>query len=369
MINNAFEWESLVHLNPTNEMITTRTAIVSAILSAFDSEKDVANAMRLVSAAMTGLNPSIQADIDYGATLTEVTRQHHQAISSKLSENALDFQLSACLAVGEILSRNPTKATWKAPLNLVAQLTMSANRLRPTAAGAHLKTAQDSIVEKATEVLTRSATAVRTRPEYDSRPFDEFSPPEDIQSFWSQLKPLLQKEFESIAQSSSIDRDELEVLWWLYNDYSETFSKTLSEMTPFDTALASSLELVDRALCPPPATLKNIIKGLIARVSQKPKPTAKSLKTVICAWPPEIIAALSPEDDGVSESAQTFPKVLPLTWIAIRVAQSGVVVGWEQEFEAKTGLSTGHKLTPEALAEQVFAERTAHRLLLPFCGE
>ncbi|MEI8211053.1 MAG: GTPase-associated system all-helical protein GASH [Planctomycetota bacterium] len=369
MLSNAFEWESVVHPSPTNEMISTRTAIVKELLSAFDEEEDIDTAMRLVSAAMTGLNTSIQADAENGLALIEFTRQYQPAISSKVSENALDLQLTACLAVGEILTRIPNDETWQEPLFLVAGLTLSANLLWPPAAGPHLTAAQVSLAARARSVLAEKATAIRQRPKFNLANIDRFSATGDLESFWVQLKPILKTGFESLSRSSAIDRDELEVLWWLYNDNSDTFSKKLSELNPFETALASSLELVDRALCPPPATLKNIIHGLVARVAQKPKPVAKGIKAIIGAWTPEIVAVLSPKEDEVKEQAQAFPKLLPLTWISSRVSQSGVVAGWEQEFEAKTGLSAGYKLAPDALVEQIFAERTSQRLLLPFCGE
>jgi len=368
MLNNAFEWERLVHPSPTDEMITTRTEIVTAILSSFDEEEDVLNAMRLVSAAITGLSPSVQADVEYGTILTEFTRGHHQAFSSKLSENALDLQLSACLAVGELLTRKTTDDTWGEPRPLIAGLILSAHLLRPVPAGTHLKAAQEILVANASAVLARCALVARLRPEFDEGVFEKVPSPGNVSEFWNQFKPVLASAFQSISKASSIDRDELEALWWLYNDFANTFAKKLSELSAFDVAFASPLELVDRALCPAPVSLKNIIQGLVARAAQSSTRTAKSLKSILSAWTPKVVAAMRLEDEA-GECAVAFPKIFPLTWIANRVGQSGVVGGWEQEFEAKSGLKAGLKLSPEALAEQVFAERTAQRLLLPFCGE
>lgn len=370
MLDKTFEWERLVHPDPTDGMVAIRKAIVTGILSSFDSTKDVNEAIQMVSAAITGLNPSIQADVTFAATLTEITKKHHQAFPSSLNENALDLQLSASLAVGEVLTRKPSTSAWGESIDLIAGLTISASQLQPTAAGIHLKEVQDTLVARANEHLASQAIQARERPEYDSEQFKALTAPAgDVPTFWNQLKPVLENVLESIATASSIDRDELEVLWWLYNDTSATFSKKLSDLTAFDVALASSLELVDRALCPAPASLKIIIHGLVARAIKKAKPPSKTLKAIVGGWSPDIFAAFSPQDDDVRAVAVACPKVLPLTWIAIKIAQSGVITGWEQEFEARTGLSASRKLAPEAIAEQVFAERTAQRLLLPFCGE
>jgi hypothetical protein len=369
MLDKTFEWERLVHPDPTDGMVAIRKAIVTSILSSFDSAKGVNEAIQIVSAAITGLNPSIQADVAFAATLTEVTKKHHQAFPSSLNENALDLQLSASLAVGEVLTRKPSTGAWGGSIDLIAGLTISASQLQPTAAGIHLKAVQDTLVARANEHLSSQAIQARVRPEYDSEPFKELTAPGDLPTFWNQLKLVLENVLESIATASSIDRDELEVLWWLYNDTSATFSKNLSDLTAFDVALASSLELVDRALCPAPASLKIIIHGLVARANKKAKPPSKTLKAIVGGWSPDIFATFSPQDDDVRAVAVACPKVLPLTWIASKITQSGVITGWEQEFEARTGLSASRKLAPEAIAEQVFAERTAQRLLLPFCGE
>jgi hypothetical protein len=338
-------------------------------VTSFDSKRDVEEAMHLVSTALTGLNSSIQSDVDYAQTLTVVTKQHRQAFPSDLSENALDLQLSAALAVGELLIRKPTKSSWREANDLLAGLVLSAHQLQPTSTGVHLKEIHESIVASARALLARKSSQVRQRAEFDPRPFDALAVAGDIPAFWDLLKPALINAFTSVSQASAVDRDELEVLWWVYNDASVTFSKPLSDLNSFDVALASTLEIVDRAICPAHDSLKNIVKGLIVRAEKKAKPATKSLKSIVGSWSPQSFGTFSPVDDDVTIVATSHPKVLPLTWIASKVQQSGVSGGWEKEFEARTGLSAARKLSADAIAEQVFAERTAQHLLLNFCGE
>lgn len=371
MLERTFEWERLVHPTPTDDMVTTRKAIVNNLIAAFDSEKDIDEAFRLVAAALSGLNPSIQSDVDHAAVLAETTRKHRPAFPSNLTENAQDLQLSASLAVGELLTRKLAKGTWQEPIPLMAALIVAARHLQPATNGLHLASVHQELSKRAGSLLASEAQHVRTRPEYDPEAFDALTVPGDIPGFWDALKPVLRNSLASLATASSIDRDELEVLWWIYNDSSTTFEKHLSELTAFDIALATPLELVDRALCPAPASLKSIVQGLVARAEKRSKATTKPkpLKTVIAAWPRQVVAALAPTDDDVKSHIQTSPKMLPLTWIALRVKDTGVVTGWEPEFEARIGLKASHKVMPEVIAEQIFAERTVQRLLLPLCGE
>ncbi len=369
MLDNIYEWERLVHPTPTDEMIISRKAIVASILTSFDSKKEVNEAIRLVSAAVTGLNPSIPADVDYAALLTKVTKEHQQAFPSSLAENKLDLQLSASLVVGEVLTRKQPKGAWKESIDLMAGLTAAAHGMLASAEGMHLKLVQDALVAQANTLLARKANQIRERPEYEPEALDHFSAPGDLTSFWNGLKPILENTLSSMARASSIDRDELEVLWWLYNDSSTTFSKKLSELNAYEVAFSTPIELIDRGLCPAPMSLKNIIHGLVTLAEKRAKPTNKTLKSLFGGWTSAIITSLSPQDDGVRVASLTCPKVLPLTWIANKVAEAGVVAGWEEEFGARTTLNTTRRVTPSVIAEQVFAERTVQRLLLPLCGE
>lgn len=369
MLSRAFEWERLIHPNPTDEMVTRRKAIIDSVLAPLDSQKDVNELIRLVSAALTGLSPKIAADVEYAETLTEITKKHHEAFPSLLSENALDLQLTACLAVGELLTRKAAKQTWTEPQDAAAGICLSTAGLMPSAHGIHLISIQDALLAASRERLARAATSVRERPEYDPAELEDLSPSGDAATFWSVLKPALMSTLEAVTQASAIDREELEVLWWIYNNKSLTFAQTLSEMAAYDLAFAAPIELVDRALCPAPASLNGIILGHVARGSNKPNASGKALKSVIGTWTTEIIRSLLPKSDDERSLVVAWPKVLPLTWIAGKIVDAGVTTGWEQEFASRTGLNVNVKITPDALANQVFAERSAQRLLSEFAGE
>lgn len=369
MLSSAFEWERLINLNPTDEMISRRKAIVGGVLKTLESEQDVGDVLRLVSAAMTGLSPEIIADVEYAQILTVVTKEHHQAFPSLLSENTLDLQLTACLAIGELLTRKHGKGIWKEPQTAVAGLCLSSVGLMQPGTGLHLKSVHEALLAASRDLLARSAKTARKRPEFDSTDLDDLSPPGDVAGFWSQLKPVLETALKTVTRASAIDREELEVLWWLYNDESATFAKRISEMSAYDVAFGAAIELVDRALCPAPASLNSIVQGLVARAANKPPAAGKTLKSIIGAWPNDIVGALVPKEEDSTSLVTNRPKALPLTWIAAKVATSGVTTGWEAEFTSRTGSSASLKITPEALTNQVFAERTAQRLLFPLLGE
>ncbi len=369
MLQKTFEWERLIHPTPTDAMVMRRKAIVNRILGNIDSEKDINAVIRLVSAALTGLRPEIAADLQYGEFLTKVTLEENEAFSSLLSETALDLQLTACLAVGELLTRKVTKQTWMEPRLSIASVCLSTAGLLPSAQGQHLMTIRENLISRSRELIAAGAIEIRKRPECDLSVLDELSPSGTVDAFWTELQPVLSSAFTALANASAIDRDELEVLWWIYNGRSRLFSKALADLPAYDVAFAGAIELVDSGLCPAPTSVNDIVLGFVARAAQRPRSPGKSLRTIIAAWPVEIVSSLLPVDDDEKSLVSKWPKALPLTWIAGKVAASGVTTGWEQEFASRTGMSADLKITPDSLANQMFTERTSQRLLSQFVWE
>jgi len=368
MLEKTFEWEKLVHPKPTDAMVTTRQAIVGSVISAFDTDTDIESACDLVGASLTGLNAKITSDVEYASYLAETTREHRAAFPSDLAENAQDLQLTASIAVGELLARKPAEGRWQDPIVALAALVVATPQLRTVADGRHLANIQKHLLAESSAILVRRAKRVRIRPQFAADPFAEFSPPSEVAGFWKSFRPILQKTLQTLASASEIDREELEVLWWIYNGTSMTMSKPFSELSPYEAAFAASLELTDRAMCPAHASLKSVAHGLVTRVDKKTS-TGKTLKAIVSECSNDLMAALVPKSSEVNPIVQHCPKLLPLTWVAMKVTDAGVAKGWESEFELRTGLRASLKLTPATIVEQIWAERTAQRLLQPLCEE
>ena len=118
MLEKTFEWERLVHPTPTDDMVTTRKAIVNSLIAAFDSDKDIDGAFRLVAAALSGLNPSIQSDVDHAAVLAETTRKHRPAFPSNLTENARIFSYPRRSLSANYLRASQQRECGKSPFRL-----------------------------------------------------------------------------------------------------------------------------------------------------------------------------------------------------------------------------------------------------------
>jgi GTPase-associated system-like protein len=211
--------------------------------------------------------------------------------------------------------------------------------------------------------LQKQAVEARDRQELDWEDFDALenetgNPP----NFAKQLLPALKELFQGLEQQRKSDREELEVLWWLYNGRSEKLGKQLKGMSAFLAATAIGCELADRITTPATAGLGEMVTQAAVRdrtlASIKPKPIAK----IITELGEPGRKLLVPAAEHVRKFTRATGTLLPLTWLCIRLEESHGAAGWETEFLSTTGIKSDQELAPDALAGQVFAERQAQQV-------
>ena len=174
--------------------------------------------------------------------------------------------------------------------------------------------------------------------------------------------PVLKTLFQALEYQRTSDREELEVMWWLYNGHSERLGKQLKPLPAFLAATAIGCELADRITPPATAGLGELVAQAAVRdktaTQIKPKPIAK----IVADLGEPGRKLLLPVADHVRRFARATGTLLPLTWLCIRLEESDGAAGWEPEFLSATGVKSDHELTPDTLAGQVFAERQAQQV-------
>jgi hypothetical protein len=184
-----------------------------------------------------------------------------------------------------------------------------------------------------------------------------------LPGFWRQLSPILRNLFAAAEERARSDREELEVLWWFYNSYSETLGKPLAAVPADVAALACGAEVGRRVLLPPHAGVAEMIAGAVLRNRKKPDLSAKPLAKLVSGWDEAARKVLLPAESSVRQFALDFPALLPLTWLSIRLYESQSASGWEEEFGLRASIPAGGEVGPAALARQAFWERVTQRLL------
>ncbi|MGI8549409.1 MAG: GTPase-associated system all-helical protein GASH, partial [Dehalococcoidia bacterium] len=186
-------------------------------------------------------------------TLLECVRAQQAAFPGALSENSLHLRMLCCLALGELLSTDEDDEADNKEL-MVSSLLLAGLGLKPKEAGRHLDDVFDELAQVARANLQRQAVALRERQGLN---WDGFKALEigvgDPTSFNQKLLAAVRGLIEGLEREHQSDREELEVMWWLYNGYSDRLGKQLKPTTSLLAATAIGCEIADRVA--PPATI------------------------------------------------------------------------------------------------------------------
>lgn len=391
MLRRLFEWYRLVSPTPSDDLVEKRTAAVADLLEKLSGAADYDLLVACTAAATNGLETGFEQTSELVQGVIECIRNHQPAFPEDLSENALDLRACCAVAVGEVLIRD--EGTASPPDNdakLAASLIVTALGLRPRLRQRYLQSMIDELHVAALATMQRAAEAQRERQSGSSKRLESVKVAataqaaatttaaaatatgevtaedidEKLDAFWLQLMPVLQESFASIERQAAADREELEVLWWLYNGYSEELKKPLVNLKPGAAAISCGVEVADRVVVPPLGSIRQMVLQAADKNRKQADTVAKPLRELIEQWEPEISSLLMPSDGDAQQLLREYPALLPLSWLGLRLHEGGHAAGWNQEFEAKTGAPLSHPHKPAALAVQAFNERVARRLYL-----
>lgn len=185
-------------------------------------------------------------------TLLESVRAQSPAFPAALAENGLHLRMVGCLGLGELLASNQEDEPNNDEL-LAGSLLASGLGLKPKEAGRHLDDVFEELGDLVRKNLQKQAVTARDRRELNWDDFDELenetgNPP----NFVKKLLPVLKELLQGLEQQRYSDREELDVIWWLYNGQSEKLGKQLKDIPAFLAATVIGCELADRIT--PPAT-------------------------------------------------------------------------------------------------------------------
>jgi hypothetical protein len=349
----------MVDAKPTAETIDRRTAAIQDLTKALIEPQS----WDVVLGSVVGVVEGFEANRANTSPAVELIYQSLHAkdstVPKDLSDNALELRAAAATSIGEILVRNPQSPPSMVAL-VVASSLLSGLALRTPVKERYVKAVLDELTQAARETLHRAQLLKRRRtaPGKALSAIDEKNIPDVATALPNLIKAAkeLAKEF---SDQASLDREELNVLWWVFAESSSTFGARVEDLPPGKAAFAVGAELANLCLLPPPDSAAALLKRA-ARLIKKgdtKRPLEKAIEeTDKASW-----ALLSTEEDE-ELLGDSYPVLAPLTWLSAKLQGSSVAAGWGAEFSAKTGVESVIPLNPLALAEQVFLERVVQRL-------
>jgi hypothetical protein len=366
MITKAFEWLRVANpQGPTSEEVTARTATVEKLIAEFRESADLDLLADFCVAVVLGVSEFFANNSDFVKSLVEHIRADQAAFPASVEENGLELRIVAALTLGQLLSEKATSGNVKLR-DLAAMMLVSLFENRANAEVPHLAAIANELSALAHAVLEKAARRVRKRNEIDIDALGSISATGD--ALWTALQPALTKLFREFADEAHKNREELELLWWMFNGYSNALSKPVDKLSVDEATVACGSELATRAILPPSAALAAMVEDAVTRSRTPTQLAAKPLQQCVSKWTAEIQNCVVLDDEQIS-FAKNHPLLLPFTWIVIRLKEGGGAARWNEEFTAKTGLAQTTELSKAQLARQVFFEYCCLRMISDFPAE
>ena len=359
MLKKMFDFYRIVDPQPDDEVISKRKAAVEDLIRKLDDSTDKELLVASTAGAIIGFAKESKAV----ETIVSCITEHQPAFPSDLSENALEIRTCALVALGEIITRDSERgAELSGDGLLVSALLLSGTGLRPKVQERYLEMALDELRRAAVTATTALAASRRTRPDISLGRLEQIEAETDGVALCGLVRPVLQDLFRELSQQAALDREELKVLSWLYNNYAETLKKPLSALTPFEAALCCGTELADLVKLPPLNGMRQMVLDALVRNQGRENLKELSLSEASTQWTHNAMGTLVPREPTGLTLAKQSPPLVPLSWLCSRLLESGTVSGWQEEFRLKTDLTSTESYSPETIALQAFSERIAQRV-------
>ena len=344
MLSRLADFYLIVNPSPSDSVVTQRKAAITAFLPKLDEFDALVGCVDL---AVGGLSSTANAQQKVTAEALLVMIQKHQpALAGDILTNAIDVRVCAGVAVGEYLLRKH-RALPSSTLAASA-LVVAALQTRPRPSERYVAQFLEALLGTARAVLEHAAGQARSRPKISFGTFDG-SEPEAVEGALREIR-------DSVDKNLRTDREELQVLWWVFGGASKLLAKPFSSVDPATRALAAAAELADISLLPPPNAASQFLASVIKEEAQM------SLRQFVATSATDILKRFGETTGDVTKTLRHHPSLLPLTWVLARKLDSGVSDGWEGEFQQKTGISPDQDRSLSHWARQAFDECVAARL-------
>jgi hypothetical protein len=165
------------------------------------------------------------------------------------------------------------------------------------------------------------------------------------------------KAIKALEKQLRYMREETQMLWWLFGEYSRTLNRNFGAFPPGQAAIIAGIDLGDLTIVSKlspvaaPAMLERVL-----RLARKEKTQQKSLAAAIDGIAPADLKALKTFGKGQP------PRIFPIM-TAIEKAKENGPRSWHGAFENATSLEAKTGFEPLELATQVYYEHLLGQLL------
>jgi hypothetical protein len=343
MLNRLSDFYRIVNLEPSDALITQRKEAIISFLEQL-SNRELQYACADIAAFGLGSQPNSKQQETARLMITAI-QGPQPSFSSDVSANPLDLRVFAGVSIGEHISRHADMIPASLVISALATCALPEERYLAEFVTALLSVAQDCVETKAKSLRERAAFEL---PAIQGA---------DAPTLAKSVKGALGTLQGAVEQNLRADREELDILWWVFGGYSSKTGKQFSALDLSQRALASAAELADLVMAPPITGSQQFLNAVLKEDG------LLNLRQLIDPCSTALLESITTRRISNSEILSSHPALLPLSWLSCRKLDSGMSTGWEAEFELKTHVSVTDKRMASKWATQIFNECVATRLI------
>lgn len=227
----------IFNAQPTDELVEKRTRNITDLGSAFRKKADVTSVLDLAS--------DITAGFSAGRLASELREQVAKVIvksSPAFVPDEHELEVLACGAMSAIQHlRTMKSATSSISLNdLFAAALFSGLSYQEPLAEPRLEALRQDLLSSAQNVVDERAENARVRLKVP----DAGLSPEQLTA--QDVNRVINDAVGALRANASMDREELDLLWWVLSDRSEVLQVRFSDRKDFATYIVGALELAEK---------------------------------------------------------------------------------------------------------------------------
>ncbi len=358
MLSRLFEWYRVVNAKPSGERLELREKAVREFVKVLDEASEWDLVVDSVAAVVGGFESGFAQNSPLVQAVISAIKMHDSAFPQDLSENSMELRVIVALGLGELIVRDASESPQDIAI-LVASLIRSSRYPRPGQKKRYLEQVLNELCAEAVEVLARAGQLCRQRSAILERNIEKLKKtPVDPAAGLTALITSVDDTITTLHQQILIDREELNILWWMFAGASVTTGDAISDLALGAAAIVCGVEFANLCDLPPAQSAEAMVRRAFKAGRKKiPK---KSLEQIVEDWS-EPFNGLLVADDCAKTIAQKYPQIFPLSWLAARLVESQGASCWSAEFERKTGLKASANYDVGDIAVHIMMERIAHR--------
>lgn len=228
---------------PDDDFVNKRSEAVNAIVEAFTKNNAIDVLIKLGNDLTVGLQFPERLD----KSVTEIVEREikKQSASFVAEGEQLQIVTLALVAALQYLENNQqgVKTSLTVPDVLGISLWSSLSFQQPMTEKAKFENLRCELLEASKKVVYSNAFSTRSRievPEFKKITVVDTTTPNDLAS-------SVQKAFSSVVEpmrtNAVLDREEIDLLWWVLNDWSDIVGKKFSQLNQVQNAILSGLEV------------------------------------------------------------------------------------------------------------------------------